>query len=82
LLRDDAYLISRYPDTIKADLDEVYGKPRTGILVEHFKAASLPARGNVDGYNSVAKKDYLFGYRRLSHHPVTLFVATPSTMCK
>lgn len=77
LLRDDAYLISRYPDTVKSDLDEVYGKPRTGILVEHLKQNAFPLRGNVDGYNSVAQKDYLFGYRRLSHYPVTLFVATP-----
>jgi diguanylate cyclase (GGDEF)-like protein/PAS domain S-box-containing protein len=79
LLRDDAYLISRYPDASKTDVDEVYGKPRTGILVEHLKQQGFPLRGNIVGFNSVAKQDYLFGYRRLSHYPATLFVTTPIT---
>lgn len=77
LLRDDAYLISRYPDIGKVDIEELYGKPRTGILVEHLSQQAFPARGNVEGYNSVAKKNFLFSFRRLSHYPVTLFVATP-----
>ena len=77
LLRDDGYLISRYPDTGITDLEEIYGKPRTGALVEHLSQQAFPVRGNVEGYNSVAKKNFLFGYRRLSHYPVTLFVATP-----
>ena len=79
LLRDDAYLISRYPDTVKSDFDEVYGQARTGILVEHLRQQGFPPRGKIEGFNSVAKKEYLFGYRRLSHHPLTLFVATPIT---
>jgi diguanylate cyclase (GGDEF)-like protein/PAS domain S-box-containing protein len=79
LLRDDAYLISRYPDSVKADMKEVYGEPRAGVLVEHLNQQSFPSRGTVEGFNSVAKKIYLFGYRRLTHYPVTLFVATPIT---
>lgn len=79
LLGDDAYLISRYPDNIKQDLDAVYGKVRTGILVEHLKQQGFPLRGNVTGLNSVTRKEYLFGYRRLSHFPMTLFVTTPMT---
>jgi diguanylate cyclase (GGDEF)-like protein/PAS domain S-box-containing protein len=77
LLRDDAYLISRYPDSVKSDLDIVYGQARTGVLIEHLKQESFPSRGNINGYNSLAKQEYLFGYRRLQHYPVTLFVATP-----
>lgn len=77
LLRDDAYLISRYPDAGKADFEEIYGKPRTGILVEHLNQHSFPQRGNIEGYNSAAGKNFLYGYRRLSSYPVTLFVATP-----
>lgn len=82
LIRDDAYLISRYPDTVKSDLDEVYGNPRTGILVEHLKQFAFPERGIVEGYNSIAQKNYLFGFRRLSHYPITLFVATPISNIK
>jgi diguanylate cyclase (GGDEF)-like protein/PAS domain S-box-containing protein len=77
LLRDDAYLISRYPDAVKTGLDELYGKPRKGILVEHLNQHAFPPRGNIEGYNSAAKEDFLFNFRRLSHYPVTLFVATP-----
>ena len=77
LLRDDAYLISRYPDSGKIDFEEIYGKPRTGILVEHLKQQAFPQRGKIEGYNSAAREDFLFGYRRLAGYPVTLFVATP-----
>jgi PAS domain S-box-containing protein len=77
LLRDDAYLISRYPDTVKTGLEELYGMPRTGILVEHLKRNAFPVRGNIEGYNSAAKENFLYGYRRLSHYPVTFFVTTP-----
>ena len=77
LLGDDAYLISRYPDSGKTDYAELYGKPRTGILVEYLFQHSFPQRGMVEGFNSAAKEDYLFSYRRLSNYPMTLFVATP-----
>ena len=77
LLRDDAYLISRYPDTVTVDIEEIYGNPRAGILIEHLKQQAFPARGNVEGYIGIAKTQSLFGYRRLLHHPVTFFVTTP-----
>jgi diguanylate cyclase (GGDEF)-like protein/PAS domain S-box-containing protein len=77
LLRDDAYLISRYPNAGKTNFDELYGKPRTGILVEHLSQQLFPPRGHIEGFNSAAKADFLFGYRRLANYPVTLFVATP-----
>jgi diguanylate cyclase (GGDEF)-like protein/PAS domain S-box-containing protein len=77
LLRDDAYLISRYPDVGKVDLEETYGKPRAGILIEHLRRLSFPSRGKVEGYIGIYNKNYLFGFRRLSHYPVTLFVTTP-----
>ena len=77
LIRDDAYLISRYPDTTKGSLEEVYGQVRTGILVEHLKQNGFPLRGNVNGLNSVEKQNYLFAYRRLPRYSITLFVTTP-----
>jgi len=82
LLRDDAYLISRYPETLQTSMEEGYQKPRTGILVEYLKQQSFPQRGNIEGYNSVVKESFLFNFHRLSHYPVTLFVATPvSNVC-
>lgn len=77
LLRDDAYLLSRYPDSDKLGLEELYSKPRTGILVEHLQRNGYPVRGNVNGYSSVAQQELMFGYRRMKHFPVTLFVTMP-----
>jgi diguanylate cyclase (GGDEF)-like protein/PAS domain S-box-containing protein len=78
LIRDDAYVLSRYPNPEKFDLESVYGHARSGILVQHLKQQPLAQRGIVEGYNSNAQKGVLFGYRRLSHFQITLFVMGPS----
>ncbi len=77
LIRNDAFLISRYPDDVTNDRKEVYGKPRTGVLIEHLRATGFPLRGTVSGFNSINREAYLFGYKRLENFPVTLFVTTP-----
>ncbi|HUX89349.1 MAG TPA: EAL domain-containing protein [Gallionellaceae bacterium] len=79
LLRDDAHLISRYPDSGEVDAEKIYGKPRAGILIEHLKQQGFPARGNVEGYIGLYQKNFLFGYRRLAHYPITFFVTMPVT---
>ena len=82
LIRDDAHLLSRYPIPEELDYAKVYGKPRTGILVEHLQQQKFPARGVVEGFNSVAQGNYSFAFRRLSHYPLTLFVSTPMSNVK
>lgn len=77
LLRDDAYLISRYPAPSQTSLEEVYGQPRTGVLIKYLKEQAFPLRGIIEGYNSTAKGNYLFSFRRLSRYPITFFVTTP-----
>ena len=77
LLRDDAYLVSRYPPAPGGNLQDTYGKPRDGALVMHLREAGFPHRGIVYGYNSVLRKDTLFAYQRLGHYPLTVFVTTP-----
>ncbi|HND23838.1 MAG TPA: ATP-binding protein [Rhodocyclaceae bacterium] len=77
LLRDDAYLVSRYPPAPDGNLQDTYGKPRDGALVMHLREAGFPHRGIVYGYNSVLRKDTLFAYQRLGHYPLTVFVTTP-----
>ena len=77
LLRDDAFLISRYPGPQKMNFEEMYGKPRDGRLVEHLRENHFPRRGVTEGFNSVAKADYLFAFYRLEHHPLTVFLSTP-----
>ena len=77
LLRDDGYMISRYPTPKAIDYAEAYGKPRTGRLREYLVENRFPQRGVTEGYNSVAKADYLFAFHRLSAYPLTVFVSTP-----
>ena len=77
LLRDDNYLVSRYPEPDKMSIAELYQKPRSGALVEHLNELEHPEKGQVEGYNSVAKENYLFSYYRLPNFPLTVFVTRP-----
>lgn len=77
LLRDDGFMISRYPTPKKMAYDELYGTPRTGQLVEYLQRNHFPASGVTEGYNSVAQTPYLFAFYRLEHQPLTVFVSTP-----
>ncbi len=77
LLRDDGYMVSRYPAPQAMDYGEAYGKPRDGKLVDYLRENEFPRRGVTEGFNSVAKADYLFAFHRLTHYPLTVFVSTP-----
>ena len=77
LLRDDAFLVSRYPVPPSGDLKKTYGTPRDGALVVHLREHGFPARGVLSGHNSVTGKEALFAFRRLEHYPLTVFVSTP-----
>ncbi len=80
LLRDDNYLVSRFPEPDKMSVAELYQKPRSGALVEHLSTLGHPKQGEVEGYNSVAKENYLFSYRRLANYPLTVFVSRPVSL--
>ncbi|HEX5783863.1 MAG TPA: EAL domain-containing protein [Burkholderiaceae bacterium] len=77
LIRDDGFLISRFPEPNAMDYEEAYGKPRNGQLREYLVSHQFPLRGVTEGYNSVSKADYLFAFHRLSTSPLTVFVSTP-----
>ncbi len=77
LLRDDMYLVSRYPAPTTMSYAEAYGKPRDGDLARHLRENGFPVAGMIEGYNSVAKANYLWAFQRLAHYPVTVFVSTP-----
>ncbi len=77
LRRDDDYLVSRYPIPDGAELENVYGKPVTGVLSEHLRRERYPASGVVEGTGSLAGTDRLFVFRRLAHYPLTFFVVMP-----
>ena len=77
LLRDDGFLLSRYPLPNQADLSDVYGKPRDGAVRKHTIAHGFPSYGYIEGVNLVGQANYGTVFKRLEHFPVTLLVATP-----
>jgi len=76
LLRDDGYLLSRYPNPQMADLDATYNKPRTGSLIAFLGENHFPQRGGVEGTSTLGVKEVM-AFHRLSWNPVTLVVTIP-----
>jgi diguanylate cyclase (GGDEF)-like protein/PAS domain S-box-containing protein len=79
LIRDDGYLLSRYPEPTGVDLDNLYGVPRNGALINHLRRERFPERGTVEGDANLNGDNNIFSYHRLSNYPVTFFVATPAS---
>ncbi|WP_052162319.1 PAS domain S-box protein [Aquabacterium sp. NJ1] len=77
LLRDDRYLLTRYPIPASAPLDTVYGEPRDGALTRHLLQNQFPADGKVEGFNQLAGGRFSNVFKRMAHFPVTVFVAMP-----
>ncbi len=77
LLRDDRYLLTRYPIPASASLDVVYGEPRDGALTRHLLQHQFPAEGKVEGVNQLAGGLFSNVFKRMVHFPVTVFVAMP-----
>ncbi len=77
LMRDDGFLVSRYPVPGRLQMDEIYGKPRTGALIQHLRQEQFPVKGYVEGPSSLDGPDHLNAFRRLEHFPITLFIAMP-----
>ena len=78
LMRDDGYLISRYPVPSGQGPEDVYGGARLGALRIHLLANQFPAKGYVEGSNQFSGSVDANAYMRLEHFPVTLFVAMPT----
>ncbi len=77
LIRDDRYLLTRYPIPANVALDTVYGEPRDGALTRHLLQNRFPLEGMVEGSNQLAGTLFSNVFRRMAHFPVTVFVAMP-----
>ena len=79
LLRDDGYLVSRYPVPPATALEEVYAKPRTGALAATLKARGFPTQGVVEGKSSLSgvSPDLVYVFRRLPRYPATFVMTIP-----
>jgi PAS domain S-box-containing protein len=82
LVRDDGYLVSRYPAPDANNLDKLYDKPLEGAMAGYLRANNHPQQGQVEVRNSDSKATDLLVMRRLQHFPLTLFVEMPATEIK
>ena len=77
LMRDDGYLINRYPMPEGANEADVYATPRTGGLIQFLRENSYPRRGTVVGASSLERTEHVSVFVRLENFPVTLLVTMP-----
>jgi diguanylate cyclase (GGDEF)-like protein/PAS domain S-box-containing protein len=78
IIRDDGYLLSRYPNDRAIDESRLYGTPRTGSLMDHLRTNRFPESGFLAGIASADGFDSRFAFRRLTHFRITLFVVQPT----
>ena len=82
LVRDDGYLVSRYPEPDAASMDNIYGKPAEGAMIGYLRANNYPQHGQVEMRGSDGKATDLRALRRLQHYPLTLYVEMPMSEIK
>lgn len=76
LIRDDGYLLSRYPNPETMDMEATYGKPWTGEVLAFLVENRFPQQGVIEGVSSIGTRD-VTAFHKLSKYPITLTVATP-----
>lgn len=78
LMRDDGYLLTRYPLPAAVTKEEVFGSPRAGALYNFLKQNRFPVSGRVVGRNALLVGEVFVNvFHRLGHFPLTVFVAQP-----
>jgi signal transduction histidine kinase len=79
LTRDDGFLVARYPVPDQVELANVYGKAISGSLINFLQQQGFPPGGIFVGRSALTGSETIFVYRRLSHYPLTVYVANPIT---
>lgn len=82
VIRDDGYMISRYPEPDAAGLDDLYGNPVAGTMTAYLRANNYPQQGQIEMPGSDGSAADLRELRRLRHFPVTLWVDVPMSEIK
>jgi PAS domain S-box-containing protein len=80
LVRDDGYLVNRYPEPSQASMDTVYGEPVTGAMFEYLRNNHFPQHGQAE--ETGGNTPMVYSMRRLEQYPLTLFVEMPSSEIK
>jgi len=77
LMRDDGYLLSRFPPQPGATHQSTFATPRTGAARQYLVNNGFPARGYLEGNDSSGRAAFASVFTRLQHFPLTLFVSIP-----
>jgi signal transduction histidine kinase len=81
LIRDDGYLVARYPVPERQSEDDTYLKPMLGALTGHLAHNKYPHLGQLDGTGSVSGDagGSVLVFRRLANYPLTFYFRNPKT---
>ncbi|MCG6933825.1 MAG: PAS domain S-box protein [Gallionella sp.] len=77
LVRDDGYLVSRYPEPGAARQDILYGQPAEDAMTAYLRAKKYPQQGLIEMPDGNGRTADLRALQRLKHFPATLFVDMP-----
>lgn len=76
VLRDDGYLLSRFPAAENQASIDIYNKPFAGALAAHLREQETLQRGVFEGDDG-EHGNALSAFARLDHYPLTFFANRP-----
>ncbi|MGC2166888.1 MAG: PAS domain S-box protein [Gallionella sp.] len=79
LIRNDGYLVSRFPEIDVATRDHLYGKPAAGAMTSYLRAANEPVSGHMELPGNDGKESLLRVMRRLDRFPLSVYVDVPAS---
>ena len=77
IVRDDTWVIARYPRIDSMTLDKLYSHPAPGVIGDYLRAHNGRPSGTVRATSAVTGEATMVSFQRLRHYPVTFFVANP-----
>lgn len=77
LMRDDGYLLSRFPPQPGSTHESTFATPRTGAARRYLVDNGYPERGYLEGNDSTGRAAFASVFTRVAHFPLTLFVSIP-----
>jgi signal transduction histidine kinase len=80
VVRDDTYVVARYPMLATLGPDVLFAKPAPGIIGDYLRSSERkPVYGVIHAQSPVTGESTFVAFRRLAHYPLTFFVAHPES---
>ncbi|HEX4326307.1 MAG TPA: ATP-binding protein [Burkholderiales bacterium] len=75
IVRDDSWIIARYPRVASMTLEKLYTRPAPGVIGEYLRAHNGQQAGTVRATSGVTGMPTMVSFQRLRHYPLSFFVA-------